>query len=43
MQIGTIGALLIQLCRRHELTLLSTEQDFQAASKPVGFQLWSPF
>ncbi len=41
VQIGTIDALLIQLCVRHELVLLSTDADFQSASKHVKFQLWS--
>ena len=39
-QIGTIDALLIQLCRRHEITLLSTDKDFEAASKHIEFGLW---
>ena len=30
-QIGTIDALLIQLCRRHDLVLLTADQDFRAA------------
>lgn len=41
VQVGTIGALLIQLCRRHDLVLLSTDRDFQAAAKHVEFRLWS--
>ena len=40
LQIGTIDAVLIQLCRRHELTLLSADQDFAAAARWVGFRLW---
>jgi predicted nucleic acid-binding protein len=40
VQLGTIDALLIQLCRRHDLTLLSTDQDFQAAAKHVEFKSW---
>lgn len=40
VQIGTIDALLIQLCRRHELTLLTTDQDFPLAAKTVEFRLW---
>ncbi len=40
VQIGTIDALLIQLCRRHELMLLSTDKDFEAAAKHVEFGLW---
>ena len=41
VQIGTIDALLIQLCRRNELVLLSTDQDFQAAARHVDFSLWA--
>ena len=41
VQIGTIDALLIQLCRRHGLVMLSTDQDFQAASRYVDFRLWA--
>ena len=40
VQIGTIDALLIQLCRRHDLVLLSTDRDFAAASRHVEFNLW---
>ncbi len=42
VQIGTIDALLIQLCGRHELTLLSTDQDFAHAARHVPFNLWRP-
>ena len=41
VQIGTIDALLIQLCRRHDLTLLSTDQDFRFAARHVEFRLWA--
>ncbi|MFN0315312.1 MAG: PIN domain-containing protein [Burkholderiales bacterium] len=41
VQIGTIDALLIQICRRHDLILLSTDQDFQAAAKHVDYKLWA--
>jgi predicted nucleic acid-binding protein len=41
VQIGTIDALLIQICRRHDLMLLSTDQDFQAAARHREFRLWS--
>jgi predicted nucleic acid-binding protein len=40
VQIGTIDALLIQLCRRHELTLLSADHDFHSARKHIAFGLW---
>jgi len=41
VQIGTIDAVLIQLCLRHDLVLLSTDLDFRSASKHVKFRLWS--
>ena len=41
VQVGTIDALLIQLCRRNDLTLLTTDQDFRGANKHVEFKLWS--
>lgn len=41
VQIGTIDALLIELCRRHDLVLLSTDKDFEAAAKHVDFRLWA--
>ncbi len=40
VQIGTIDAVLIQLCLRHDLVLLSTDNDFRSASKHVKFRLW---
>ena len=33
VQIGTIDALIAQLCIRHELPLLTTDQDFEAISR----------
>lgn len=41
VQVGTIDALLIQLCRKHDLVLLSTDRDFRAAAKHVDFRLWA--
>lgn len=41
VQIGTIDALLIQLCRRHDLVLLSSDEDFRSAAKHVDFRLWT--
>ena len=42
VHLGTIDALLIQLCGRHELTLLSTDNDFVHAARHVPFELWRP-
>lgn len=40
VQIGTIDALLAQLCVRHELTLLSTDKDFTHAAKHCALRVW---
>lgn len=42
VQIGTVDALLIQLCRRHDLVLLSSDNDFLHAAQHVDFRLWGP-
>jgi hypothetical protein len=42
VQIGTIDALLIQVCGRHDLTLLTTDQDFVHAARYVPVKLWRP-
>lgn len=39
LQIGTIDALLAQLCLRHQLTLLTTDRDFDYVSKQVPLPL----
>lgn len=40
VQLGTIDALLAQLCIRHELTLLTTDKDFQFAAKHCTLRVW---
>lgn len=40
VQVGTIDALLIQLCGRYDLVLLSTDKDFAHAARHVPFRLW---
>ncbi len=40
VQVGTIDALLIQLCGRYGLTLLSVDKDFTNAAPYVPFKLW---
>ena len=42
VQIGTIDALLIQLSRRNDLELLTTDNDFQSARHFIEFNLWAP-
>ncbi|WP_194792920.1 PIN domain-containing protein [Caenimonas koreensis] len=40
VHIGTIDALLVQLCGRYDLTLLSTDKDFAHAARHIPFRLW---
>jgi predicted nucleic acid-binding protein len=40
VQIGTIDAVLAQLCLRHKLTLLTTDQDFFHAAGHCKLKLW---
>jgi predicted nucleic acid-binding protein len=41
VQIGTIDAVLVQLCLKHDLVLLSSDNDFRSAAKHIKFRLWS--
>lgn len=40
VQIGTIDALLAQLCIGHGLTMLTTDKDFQSVSRHSALKLW---
>lgn len=40
VQVGTIDALFAQLCIRHELTLLTTDNDFMLASAHCPLKVW---
>lgn len=42
VQIGTIDALLAQLCIRHGLLMLSSDRDFQGIADHSALQLWQP-
>jgi len=42
VQVGTIDALIAQLCIRHVLTLLSTDQDFANIARRTPLDLWRP-
>ena len=42
VQVGTIDALLAQLCIRHELQLLTTDHDFTLAARHCPLQVWKP-
>lgn len=40
VQIGTIDALIAQLCIRHDLTLLTTDKDFTYVTKHCSLRVW---
>lgn len=42
VQMGTVDALIAQLCIRHDMVLLSTDQDFVHAAKHCMLKMWSP-
>jgi predicted nucleic acid-binding protein len=41
VQLGTIDALIAQLCLRHDATLLTTDQDFSHAAKHCALRVWT--
>jgi predicted nucleic acid-binding protein len=41
MQVGTIDALLAELCIRHDLTMLSTDNDFKHIASQCALKLWT--
>ena len=40
IQVGTIDALLAQLCRRHDLVMLTTDRDFERVARHVELRRW---
>ena len=40
LQVGTIDALIAQLCIRHRLTLLTTDRDFDRIAEESPLNLW---
>lgn len=40
VQLGTVDALIAQLCIRHDLTLLTTDGDFASAAKHCDLVVW---
>lgn len=42
VQLGTIDALLAQLCIRHDLTLLTADRDFSMAPEHCSLKIWRP-
>lgn len=41
VQLGTVDALIAQLCIRHDAVLLSTDKDFVHAAKHCKLKVWS--
>ena len=41
VQVGTIDAILAQLCIRHGLLMLSSDRDFQGMANHCALRLWS--
>lgn len=41
VQIGTIDALLAQLCIRHDLTMLADDNDFRNIAGRCGLKIWT--
>ena len=41
VQVGTIDALLAQLCIRHDLTMLTADEDFKRIANHSKLKLWS--
>lgn len=42
VQVGTIDALLAQLCLRHDLVMLTTDLDFEHIARFSRLQVWQP-
>jgi predicted nucleic acid-binding protein len=42
LQVGTVDALLAQLCIRYDLTLLTTDKDFIRAASHCALRVWRP-
>jgi hypothetical protein len=40
VQVGTIDALLTRLCQRYELTLLTTDRDFERIAAVTALSVW---
>lgn len=42
LQIGTIDALLAELCIRHDLVMLTTDADFPRVARLHDLRVWTP-
>ena len=41
IQVGTIETLLAQICIRHDLAMLTCDQDFSYIARPTALRVWS--
>lgn len=41
VQVGTIDALLMQLCIRHDMTMLTTDREFALAARHCPLRVWA--
>lgn len=41
LQVGTVDALLAQLCVRHGLLMLTTDRDFHQTARLIGLRVWT--
>ena len=41
LQLGTIDALFAQICRRHDLLMLTADRDFHLAARHIDLRVWS--
>lgn len=42
VEVSAIDVLLAELCRRHELVMLTTDRDFERMARHVDLQIWAP-
>jgi hypothetical protein len=42
IQVGTIDALLAQLCIRHDLLMLTTDRDLELVARHTRLRVWAP-
>jgi predicted nucleic acid-binding protein len=42
VQVGAVDTLLAELCIRHHLTMLSTDEDFKSMARHCSLRLWRP-
>ncbi len=42
VQLGTVDALIVRICLRHDLELLTTDGDFHHAARHTSLRVWRP-